>query len=74
MAIIRSDASVLVGSPVAGPPRWMSTTIRGSSSDTARPSASALSARPGPEVVVTARSPPKAAPMAEVIAAISSSA
>ncbi len=41
---------------------------------TARPKASVFSAMPGPEVVVIASAPAKAAPMEEVIAAISSSA
>jgi hypothetical protein len=41
---------------------------------TASPSASPLSAIPGPLVVVTASAPAKAAPIDEVIAAISSSA
>ena len=48
--------------------------ISGSSSDTARPIASDFSATPGPEVVVTARAPPYAAPIAEPMPAISSSA
>ena len=48
IACSRSACSVLVGSPVDGPPRWMSTMISGSSSDTARPIVSALSATPGP--------------------------
>ena len=46
----------------------------GSSVMTARPIISVLSARPGPEVVVTPSEPPKEAPMAEPIPAISSSA
>jgi hypothetical protein len=46
----------------------------GSSMLMARPMASAFSARPGPLVVVTPRWPPKAAPIALVMAAISSSA
>ena len=46
----------------------------GSSVITARPIASPLSAMPGPLVAVTAMAPPNAAPMADVIAAISSSA
>ena len=58
MAIIRSAASVLVGNPVEGPPRWMFTTTSGSSRLTARPIASPFKARPGPLVVVTAREPP----------------
>ena len=46
----------------------------GSSVITARPMASCLSAMPGPLEAVTAIAPPNAAPMAEVMAAISSSA
>jgi hypothetical protein len=60
--------------PVDGPARWMSTTTSGSSVMTARPSASCFSTMPGPLVVQIARSPAKAAPMAALIAAISSSA
>ncbi len=48
--------------------------ISGSSVITAKPSASPFSAMPGPLLAVTAISPANAAPMAEVIAAISSSA
>ena len=44
----RSACSVFVGSPVEGPPRWMSTTTSGSSTIVARPIASVLSAMPGP--------------------------
>ena len=53
----RSACSVLVGRPVDGPPRWMSTTTSGSSTMVARPIASLLSAMPGPEVVVIASEP-----------------
>src|SRR5918996_2648307 len=74
IACRRSDCSVLVGSPVDGPPRWMSMTISGSSSDTPRPIASALRSRPGPEVVVTPMWPANAEPRAMLTAAISSSA
>src|SRR5574341_2230682 len=70
----RSACSVLVGRPVEGPPRWMSTTTSGSSTMVASPSASPLSAMPGPEVVVIASEPVYDAPIADVIAAISSSA
>jgi hypothetical protein len=45
---------VLVGMPVDGPARWTSTTTRGSSTITARPIASLLSAMPGPDVAVSA--------------------
>ncbi len=46
----------------------------GSSSDTARPIASDLSATPGPEVVVMPSMPPYDAPRAAPMPAISSSA
>ena len=52
----------------------MSQITSGSSSDTARPTVSLLSATPGPDVEVTPRAPPKEAPKAAPIAAISSSA
>src|SRR3954451_1094205 len=74
IACSRSACSVLVGRPVEGPPRWMSTTSSGNSNDTARPIVSDFSATPGPDVVVTASDPPNAAPSAAPIAAISSSA
>jgi hypothetical protein len=74
MACSRSACSVLVGSPVDGPPRWMSMTSSGSSRLTARPTVSAFSAMPGPEVVVTPSAPPKAAPSAAPMPEISSSA
>ena len=48
IACSRSDCSVLVGSPVEGPPRWTSTMTSGSSSETARPIVSDFSATPGP--------------------------
>ncbi len=54
IAISRSVCSVLVGMPVDGPARCTSTTISGSSVITARPTVSAFSATPGPEVVVHA--------------------
>ncbi len=57
IACSRSACSVLVGKPVEGPPRWMSQITRGSSTATARPMASVLSAMPGPEVVVSASAP-----------------
>ena len=53
IAMLRSAASVLVGRPVDGPPRWMSTSRSGSSSETARLMVSLFSAHPGPLVVVT---------------------
>ncbi len=73
-ACSKSACSVLVGSPVEGPPRCMSQTTNGISTATASPIASVFSAMPGPDVVVIARAPAYAAPIAEVIAAISSSA
>src|ERR671928_64792 len=57
IACSRSDCSVLVGSPVEGPPRCTSTTTSGSSVITASPMVSDLSATPGPEVVVTPSEP-----------------
>ena len=47
-AISRSAASVLVGMPVEGPARWMSTTTSGSSIATASPIVSAFRSMPGP--------------------------
>ena len=73
-ACSRSACSVLVGRPVDGPPRWMSQMTSGISTATASPIASVFSAMPGPEVVVIASAPAYAAPIAEVTAAISSSA
>ena len=48
IASSRSAASVLVGRPVDGPPRWMSMMSSGSSRLTARPIDSDFSATPGP--------------------------
>ena len=48
IACSRSACSVLVGRPVDGPPRWMSTMSSGSSSETASPIVSDFSATPGP--------------------------
>jgi hypothetical protein len=59
---------------VDGPPRWISHTISGSSSETARPIVSPFSAMPGPEDVETPSAPPNAAPSAAPMPAISSSA
>src|SRR5260370_19103177 len=73
-ACSKSACLVLVGSPVEGPPRCMSQTPNGISTATASPIASVFSAMPGPDVVVIANAPPYAAPIAEVIAASSSSA
>ena len=74
MTCRRSACSVLVGRPVEGPPRWMSKTMSGSSIITARFMASDLRAMPGPEEAVTPSAPPKEAPIAAQMAAISSSA
>src|SRR3954465_7764983 len=57
-ACSRSACSVLVGSPVDGPPRWTSMTINGSSVITASPKASDFSEMPGPDVLVTPSAPP----------------
>ncbi len=60
--------------PVLGPPRCTSMITSGSSIMTARPIASLLSASPGPLVPVRPSAPPNEAPIAELMAAISSSA
>ena len=60
--------------PCSGPPRCTLMTSIGSSVITANPIASCLSAMPGPLDAVTPIGPPNAAPMADVMAAISSSA
>ncbi len=57
-ACSRSACSVLVGRPVEGPPRCTLISSSGSSVMTAKPSASPLSAKPGPEVLVTPSAPP----------------
>ena len=54
----RSPCSVFVGMPVDGPARWTSTTTSGSSTITARPIASLLSAMPGPDEAVRPIAPP----------------
>ena len=64
----------MVGSPVDGPPRCELTITSGSSVLMARPMASPFSAMPGPDEDVTPSEPANEAPMAEQIAAISSSA
>ena len=64
----------MIGIPVEGPARCTSTTTSGSSAITASPSASCLSTMPGPLVVHTPSTPAKEAPIAALIAAISSSA
>ena len=53
----RSLCSLLVGCPVLGPPRWTLITTSGISVMTARPMASCLSEKPGPDVMVTAHLP-----------------
>ena len=53
----RSACSVLVGSPVLGPPRCTSMTTSGSSVMIARPIASPLSAMPGPDELVIPSEP-----------------
>ncbi|OQB91713.1 MAG: hypothetical protein BWX86_01959 [Verrucomicrobia bacterium ADurb.Bin122] len=70
----RSACSRLVGMPVEGPPRWTLTQTSGSSATLARPRASALREKPGPEVAVMALAPPNEAPIAAATPAISSSA
>ncbi len=74
IACSRSACSVLVGSPVDGPPRCTSMTSSGSSIITPRPMVSDFNAMPGPDVLVTPSAPPKAAPSAAPMPAISSSA
>src|SRR4029077_6707547 len=74
MAWSKSASSVLGGRAVEGPPRWMSQITMGSSTATAKPMASVFKAIPGPEVVVIASAPEYEAPIADVMAAISSSA
>ncbi len=58
IACSRSACSVLVGSPVDGPPRCTSMTTSGSSIITPSPMVSDFSAMPGPEVEVTPSAPP----------------
>src|SRR5882762_10311107 len=70
----RSDCSGLVGKPVDGPARCELISTRGSSVVIARPSAAGFIATPGPELDVTPSAPAKQAPIAEQMAAISSSA
>ena len=74
MACNRSVCSVFVGRPVEGPPRITSITTNGISAITPNPIASDLSDSPGPDVLVTAKSPANAAPKAVHTPAISSSA
>ncbi len=58
MTCSRSACSFFVGMPVDGPARWTSMTTSGSSTMTARPIASVLSAMPGPDEAVIASAPP----------------
>ena len=60
--------------PVDGPARWALTITQAVSDMVARPRASTMSERPGPEVVVMDFLPAKLAPMTMPIAPISSSA
>src|ERR1700727_1009824 len=69
MRWLRLLCSVLVGIPVDGPVRAHSITTTGISSTPARPIASVISAWPGPDVAVIARTPVKAAPSTLLIAA-----
>src|SRR5215469_6574194 len=73
-AISRSACSVFVGMPVDGPARWMSQTTSGSSTAAANPTVSDFRHIPGPDVLVTPRAPPNAAPSAAPTPLISSSA
>ena len=70
----RSVCSLLVGSPVDGPPRCTSMITSGSSVITARFIASLFKHIPGPDVDVQASAPAYAAPTADAQPAISSSA
>ncbi len=54
----RSACSFFVGMPVDGPARWTSMTTSGSSTITASPMASILSAMPGPDDAVSPIAPP----------------
>ncbi len=72
-AAITSLCSCLVGIPVLGPPRWQSTITTGISAAWARPMASCINDSPGPAVAVMARAPAAPAPIAVVMAEISSS-
>ena len=71
---LKSLCSVLVGSPVAGPGLWESTTTSGISAMPASPRDSTISEKPPPELPVIARAPAYDAPIAKFMALISSSA
>ena len=70
-AVNRSDCSVFVGSPVAGPPRWTSMITAGFSVIQPRPMPSPMRVNPGPEVAVMAFLPVNEAPKTPVIDSIS---
>src|SRR5579875_602824 len=72
-ANFRSPCSVLVGIPVDGPPLEYNVITTGTSLIPAHPIPSTINENPGPEVDVPALAPVSAAPVAIVIAAISSS-
>src|SRR5712691_5558989 len=69
----RSPCSWRVGMPVLGPARWYSVITTGTSLIEAQPIPSIMRENPGPDVAVAERVPVSAAPVAIVIAAISSS-
>jgi hypothetical protein len=70
----RSACSVRVANPVEGPGRCAFTMTSGVSVMPARDRPSTINAKPPPELPVIARTPPKDAPSAILMAAISSSA
>ena len=72
-ACSRSDCSLFVGRPVDGPPRCTLTITAGTSAIDERPSISAISERPGPDVAVIDFTPANDAPMTAPIAESSSS-
>ena len=74
MTNLKSLCSVRVGSPVVGPGRCISTTTSGISAMPESPSASTIKEKPPPEVPVMAQGPANEAPIAILMAAISSSA
>jgi len=72
--MFKSLCSDFVGIPVEGPPRITSTTTIGISAETAKPKASVIKAKPGPDVAVTEGMPPNDPPMIIFTEANSSSA
>src|SRR5258708_34124407 len=62
-ACSRSACSVLVGTPVDGPPPWTPQVPTGTSTATARPSPSAISPIQAPARALTPRAPRTAAPL-----------